>query len=69
MLISQVTSLQMQLKQHTEMSNSLTEQLALAKSHLQSLEKQSEEKSISIKSLTEEMECLRRKVKVISFHF
>ncbi|KAM4715918.1 kinesin-like protein KIF20B isoform 2-T3 [Anableps anableps] len=62
-LQTEVTTLQMQLKQQTDTSNSLSKQLHLAKSHLQYLENQLEERSSSIKSLTEEVEYLRQEVK------
>jgi len=57
----------MQLKQHTDRSNDLSEQFNMTKSRLQDLESQSEEKDNSISSLTQEVERLKQEVKVLSF--
>ncbi|KAM4525829.1 uncharacterized protein V3H82_000310 isoform 2-T3 [Fundulus diaphanus] len=53
-LQTEVTTLQMQLKQQTDTSNSLSKQLDLAKSHLQYTENQLDERSSSIKCLRQE---------------
>ncbi|XP_026170456.1 kinesin-like protein KIF20A [Mastacembelus armatus] len=62
-LQTEVTSLQKQLKEQTETSDSLSEQLSTAKTHLQDLQSQSEEKSKTIDSLTQEVDRLRQEVK------
>ncbi|XP_027884482.1 kinesin-like protein KIF20A isoform X2 [Xiphophorus couchianus] len=62
-LQNEVTALQMQLKQQTDTCNSQSKRLDLTKSRLQYLENQLEESSCSIKSLTEEVICLRQEVK------
>ncbi|XP_075314054.1 uncharacterized protein LOC142374309 isoform X2 [Odontesthes bonariensis] len=62
-LQAEVTALQMQLKQQTDGSNDLSEQLNLTKSRLQDLESQSEEKNNSISSLAQEVERLKQEVK------
>ncbi|XP_043958646.1 kinesin-like protein KIF20A isoform X3 [Gambusia affinis] len=62
-LQTEVTALQMQLKQQTDTCNSQSKQLDLTKSRLQYLENQLEESSCSTKSLTEEVTCLRQEVK------
>ncbi|XP_015251664.1 PREDICTED: kinesin-like protein KIF20A [Cyprinodon variegatus] len=58
-LQAEVTALQVQLKQKTDASTSLSEELDTAKSRLHSLENQLEERNSSIRSLTEEVERLR----------
>lgn len=65
----QVTALQVQLKQQTDASTSLSEELDAAKSRLHSLENQLEERNSSIRSLTEEVERLRPDVGVGSVCF
>ncbi|XP_039869967.1 kinesin-like protein KIF20A isoform X3 [Simochromis diagramma] len=62
-LQTEVTSLQVQLKQQTDRSDSLSEQFKATKTRLHDLEHQSEEKNNSISSLTQELECLRQEVK------
>lgn len=61
-----MTSLQTQLKEQTDRCDSLSEQLNTAKSRLQDLESQSEEKANTISGLSQEVERLRQEVKVIS---
>lgn len=53
--MNQVTSLQKQLKEQTDRSDSLTEQLSTAKTHLHDLETQSEEKTKTIDHLKQEL--------------
>ncbi|XP_051795633.1 kinesin-like protein KIF20B isoform X3 [Acanthochromis polyacanthus] len=62
-LQTEVTSLQTQLKQQTDRSDSLSEEFSTTKTRLQDLESQSEEKTSSINSLTQEVERLRQEVK------
>ncbi|XP_005743507.1 kinesin-like protein KIF20B [Pundamilia nyererei] len=62
-LQTEVTSLQVQLKQQTDRSDSLSEQFKATKTRLHDLEHQSEEKNNSISSLTQELERLRQEVK------
>ncbi|XP_035764687.1 kinesin-like protein KIF20B [Neolamprologus brichardi] len=62
-LQTEVTSLQVQLKQQTDRSDSLSEQFKATKTRLHDLEHQSEEKNDSISSLTQELERLRQEVK------
>lgn len=62
----QMTSLQAQLKEQTDRCDSLSEQLSTAKARLQDLESQSEEKANTISSLTQEVERLRRELKVVA---
>ncbi|KAL3968227.1 pre-rRNA-processing protein IPI3 [Sarotherodon galilaeus] len=62
-LQTEVTSLQVQLKQQTDRSDSLSEQFNATKTRLHDLEHQSEEKNNSISSLTQELERLRQEVK------
>lgn len=62
-----MTSLQVQLKQQTDRSDSLSEQFKATKTRLHDLEHQSEEKNDSISSLTQELERLRQEVKVLFF--
>lgn len=62
-LQTEVTSLQVQLKQQTDRSDSLSEQFNATKTRLHDLEHQSEEKNNSISSLTQEVERLRQEVK------
>ncbi|CAI5657899.1 unnamed protein product [Oreochromis niloticus] len=62
-LQTEVTSLQVQLKQQTDRSDSLSEQFNTTKTRLHDLEHQSEEKNNSISSLTQEVERLRQEVK------
>ncbi|XP_037610900.1 kinesin-like protein KIF20A isoform X1 [Sebastes umbrosus] len=62
-LQTEVTSLQTKLKEQTDRSDSLSEQLSIAKTRLQDLESQSDEKADSINSLTQEVERLRQEVK------
>ncbi|XP_054880859.1 kinesin-like protein KIF20A isoform X2 [Poeciliopsis prolifica] len=61
-LQTEVTALQMQLKQQTDTCNSQSERLDLTQSRLQYVENQLEESSRSIMSLTEELTCLRQQV-------
>ncbi|XP_070783499.1 kinesin-like protein KIF20A [Enoplosus armatus] len=58
-LQTEVTSLQAQLKKQTDRCDSLSEQLNTAKTRLQDVENQSEEKTNNINSLTQEVERLR----------
>ncbi|XP_014879643.1 kinesin-like protein KIF20B, partial [Poecilia latipinna] len=62
-LQTEVTALQMQLKQQTDTCNSQSKQLDFTKLRTQYLENQLEESFSSIKSLTEEVACLRQEVK------
>ncbi|XP_049916428.1 kinesin-like protein KIF20A isoform X1 [Epinephelus moara] len=62
-LQTEVTDLQMKLKEQTDISDSLSEQLSSAKTRLQDLESQSEDKAHTIHSLTQEVEHLRQEVK------
>ncbi|KAF3703990.1 Kinesin-like protein KIF20B [Channa argus] len=62
-LQTEKTSLQGQLREQTDKSDSLLQQLITKKTHLQDLENQSEEKKKTIDSLTREMERLRKEVK------
>ncbi|XP_049418949.1 kinesin-like protein KIF20B [Epinephelus fuscoguttatus] len=62
-LQTEVTDLQMKLKEQTDISDSLSEQLSTAKTRLQDLESQSEDKAHTIHSLTQEVEHLRQEVK------
>ncbi|XP_026033542.1 kinesin-like protein KIF20A isoform X3 [Astatotilapia calliptera] len=62
-LQTEVTSLQVQLKQQTDRSDSLSEQFKATKTRLHDLEHQSEEKNNSISSLTQGLERLRQEVK------
>ncbi|XP_072228973.1 uncharacterized protein [Leuresthes tenuis] len=62
-LQTEVTALQVQLKQQTDRSTDLSEQYNMTKSRLQDLESQSEEKDNSISSLTQEVERLKQEVK------
>ncbi|XP_040922509.1 kinesin-like protein KIF20A isoform X3 [Toxotes jaculatrix] len=62
-LQTEVTSLQKQLKEKTDVSDSLSEQLNTTETRLQDLQSQSEEKTKTINSLTEEVENLRQEVK------
>ncbi|XP_041829638.1 kinesin-like protein KIF20A isoform X2 [Melanotaenia boesemani] len=62
-LQTEVTALQMELRQQTDRSHSLSDQFNTAKSRLQDLENQSEEKNSSLNSLTQEVERLRQEVK------
>lgn len=62
-LQTEVTSLQVQLKQQTDRSDSLSEQFNATKTRLHDLEHQSEEKNNSISSLRQEVERLRQEVK------
>lgn len=59
-----MTSLQTQLKELSDRRDGLSEQLNTAKTRLQDLESQSEEKTNIINSLTQEVERLKQKVKV-----
>ncbi|XP_017166469.1 kinesin-like protein KIF20A isoform X3 [Poecilia reticulata] len=62
-LQTEVTALEMQLKQQTDTCNSQSKQLDFTKLRIQYLENQLEESFSSIKSLTEEVVCLRQEVK------
>ncbi|KAM9837489.1 kinesin-like protein KIF20B [Aulostomus maculatus] len=62
-LQTEVTSLQKRLREQTEESNSLSEQLRTTETRLQDLSSLSEDKVNAIKSLTEEVEHLRQEVK------
>ncbi|XP_031168056.1 kinesin-like protein KIF20A [Sander lucioperca] len=62
-LQTEVTGLQTKIREQTDRSDSLSEQLNTAETRLQALESQSEEKDDSINSLTQEVERLRREVK------
>uniref|UniRef100_A0A3Q3JLE0 Kinesin motor domain-containing protein n=1 Tax=Monopterus albus TaxID=43700 RepID=A0A3Q3JLE0_MONAL len=62
-LQTEITDLQQQLKDQTDRSGNLSEQLNTMKSRLQDLEGQSEEKSKTVNSLTQEVERLRQDVK------
>ncbi|XP_041818845.1 kinesin-like protein KIF20A isoform X2 [Chelmon rostratus] len=62
-LQTEVTSLQTQLKELSDRRDGLSEQLNTAKTRLQDLESQSEEKTNIINSLTQEVERLKQKVK------
>ncbi|XP_039992224.1 kinesin-like protein KIF20A [Xiphias gladius] len=62
-LQTEVTGLQKQLKEKTDRSDSLSEQLNTTETRLQDLQRQSEEKTRTISSLTEEVENLRDEVK------
>lgn len=55
----QVTGVQTQLREKSERSVSLSEQLCSSQSRLQLLQSQSEEKSRTIGRLTQELETLR----------
>nr|XP_033472702.1 dynein regulatory complex protein 9-like [Epinephelus lanceolatus] len=66
-LQTEVTDLQMKLKEQTDISDSLSEQLSTAKTRLQDLESQAEDKGHTIHSLTQEVEHLRQEVKVLTF--
>ncbi len=61
----QVSGLQAHLKEQTDRCDSLSEQLNTAKTRLQELESQSEEKDNNISSLTKELQRLRQKVQVL----
>ena len=60
-----MTSLKTQLREQTDSCDSLSEQLNAAKTRLQDLESQSEERVDIINSLTQEVEQLRQEVKVL----
>lgn len=60
-----MTSLQKQLKEETDRSDSLSEEFSSTQSRLQDLEHQTEEKTKSINSLTQEVERLRQEVRVL----
>nr|XP_046232599.1 kinesin-like protein KIF20A isoform X2 [Scatophagus argus] len=62
-LQTEVTSLQTQLREQSDRCHSLSEQLSIAKTRLQDLESQSEEKGSNINRLTREVERLRQEVK------
>ncbi|XP_067440112.1 kinesin-like protein KIF20B isoform X2 [Thunnus thynnus] len=62
-LQTEVTGLQKQLRERTDRTDSLSEQLNTSKTRVQDLESQSEEKANIIKSLTQEVEHLRQEVK------
>ncbi|KAM4624008.1 uncharacterized protein ACJ7VT_004964 [Polymixia lowei] len=60
---SEVTSLQSQLREETDRVKSLSEQLDIAKAHLQTLEDKSEEKTKTIECLIQEANGLRKEIK------
>ncbi|XP_068585465.1 kinesin-like protein KIF20B isoform X2 [Cebidichthys violaceus] len=62
-LQTEVTGLQTNLKEQTDRSDSLSQQLDIAKTRLQDLESQSEDKADSINGLTQEVERLKQEVK------
>ncbi|KAM6897547.1 kinesin-like protein KIF20B [Xenentodon cancila] len=59
----EVTALQATLQQQTDRSDGQSEQLSVARSRVQELERQSEEKTSSITNLSQEVERLRQEVK------
>ncbi|XP_022599000.1 kinesin-like protein KIF20A [Seriola dumerili] len=62
-LQTEVTGLQRRLREKTDRSDSLSEQLNTTETRLQDLQSQSEEQTRTINSLTEEVESLRQEAK------